>query len=171
VRTDDPNVRSRGHPSVPTCVAPERRAQSRSGMGMPLAASAEPARSVLEGNKRSAIVFRSGRRMSRRRISTAATNGHFNRSPPTRTLNTPNAHKVRISPLRPFASGVSCLIGVSPGGVCRRHLSPGKSLPLPIRVILFRVAPVVLSGEQSRPAVLDPRMGRHLQTVSKAAPT
>jgi hypothetical protein len=54
----NPFVRSDGHPFVPTCRPEERRAQMPSRM--PLAAPAEPARSVLDGGEHGAILASSG---------------------------------------------------------------------------------------------------------------
>jgi len=51
--------RNRGHPPVPTWRPPERGAQARSRM--PPAAPAKPARSVLDGTERSAILAANGR--------------------------------------------------------------------------------------------------------------
>jgi hypothetical protein len=54
----NPFVRPDGHPFVPTCRLAERRAQTPSRM--PLAAPAEPARSVLDGGEHGAILAGSG---------------------------------------------------------------------------------------------------------------
>ena len=51
--------RNRDHPSVPTWRLPERCAQGRSGM--PFAAPATPARSVLDGAEHSATLRAHGR--------------------------------------------------------------------------------------------------------------
>ena len=50
--------RNRDHPSVPTWRPPERGAQARSRM--PLAAPAQPARSVLDGAEHRAILLSQG---------------------------------------------------------------------------------------------------------------
>ncbi len=55
--------RNCGHPSVPTWRLSERGAQARSRM--PLAAPAQPARSVLDGAEHSAILVSQGRRHCR----------------------------------------------------------------------------------------------------------